>query len=275
MTNDKNIIIHDDQDSVDMVYDISDRIFELRDALSIDIISKNIIDRFDTAVDYETTNYVTKFKDTYDRLKDTTLYEGDINILNNALQELSEIIVVCLKNKYCVGVGEDIDDDLTTNLNEFLNKIETLYEFFVIRNYTNIKDYFKTNLIQHKTDYIEKYKAAIDDKSIDDLFLNQDKKKYKDTSDAIIIHYINDIINDIKAEITSSYDFFKDIVNLDLFEEYNNRMYNLLINYGTDFVIYDDTEAVKKYLSILDKNEIFVALRNDLLSDILIDVKLN
>lgn len=271
----QNIVISDDQGNNNMIYDISDRIFELRDDLSLDIISKNIIDRFDEPVNYETTNYITKFKERYNILKEASMFDGDIDILNNALQEISQLVLVNLNTKYFVGIGDDIDDDLSIDINEYLDKIETLYNFFVVRHYTNIKDYFKAKMIKKKTDYIEKYKMALDDKSYDDLFLSQDKKKFKDLSDAIIVHFINDIISDVRSEITSAYDLFKEITETDLFEEYNNRMHEMIINYGNEFMVLDDHKAAEKYLNILNNDEIMVSLRNDILSMFLIDAQLN
>jgi len=270
-----NIIITDDQDNNNVIYDISDRIYELRDDLSLDILSRNILDMFETNNNYETTNYVTKFKEKYLQLKELNAFDGDEDILNQSLQELTELILANLKVKFKIGVGNDIDGDLIFDLTEYLEKVETVYNFFIVRHYTNIKDYFKYKLLQNKMDFIERYKTALDDKTYDDLFLSQDKKKYVDVSDAIIIHFINDIISDIKSEVHSGYDFFKEIVNLDLYEEYNNRMYELLCNYGTDFFIENDQDAADAYLEILNDNEIFVSLRNELLEIYKQDVKLS
>lgn len=271
---DSNIIIIDDQGDMEFSANVSDRIFELRDELSLDIISRNVVDKFNEPKIYETTNYVTKFKETYNLLKESTWFDGDESIINNAVQELTDLIILNLNDKFSVGVGQDIDDNLIIDLDEFLDHIECLYNFFIVRRYTNIADYFKAKLIQNKFDILERYKMAMDDKTYSDLFLSQDKKKYDDSANAIIVHYIGDIISDIRSEITSAYNFFKEIVNLDLYEEYNNRMNELLINYGAEFVIYNDQEAVEKYLSILDNDEVFVSLRNELLSKFLEDARL-
>ena len=271
----KNFVVQDDQDNSDYIYDISERIFELRDEMSFDIISKNILDSFDEPKNYETLNYVSKFKEKYLELKDKDLFVGDEEIINNALSELSSLVIENLKSKLFVGIGNELDDGLYVNINEYLDQVETLYNFFVVRRYTNIKDYFKSKILQNKLAFIEKYKMALDDKTYDDLFLAQDKRKFRDISDAIIIHFINDIIGDIKSTITSAYDFFKDIVNLDFYEEFNNRFNEMLVNYGTDLLIIDNTGAAEAYLSILDNPEIYVSLRNDLLSLFLQDAQLS
>lgn len=271
----KNFVVQDDQDNSDYIYDISERIFELRDEMSFDIISKNILDSFDEPKNYETLNYVSKFKEKYLELKDKDLFVGDEEIINNALSELSTLVIENLKSKLFVGIGNELDDGLYVNINEYLDQVETLYNFFIVRRYTNIKDYFKSKILQNKLAFIEKYKMALDDKTYDDLFLAQDKRKFRDISDAIIIHFINDIIGDIKSTITSAYDFFKDIVNLDFYEEFNNRFNEMLVNYGTDLLIIDNTGAADAYLSILDNPEIYVSLRNDLLSLFLQDAQLS
>lgn len=271
----KNFVIQDDQDNNDVIFDISERLFELRDEMSLDIISTNISDSFNEPKNYEIINYVTKFKNKYLELKELNKFDGDIDIINNALSELSELVLSNLKAKLYVGIGNELDDGLYVNIEEYLDEVETLYNFFVVRRYTNIKDYFKSKILQNKLQFIEKYKMALDDKEYDDLFLNQDKRKFRDISDAIIIHFINDIIADVRSMVTSAYDFFKDIVNLDLYEEYNNKFNNMLQNYGTDLLILDDVAAAEAYLSILDDAEISVSLRNDLLSLFLQDAQLS
>ena len=275
MLNDENIIITDDQDNNDVIFDISDRIFELRDQVSLDIISRNILEMFDAPKNYDTTNYVTKFKEKYHILREREDFAGDVEILNNSLQELTQLVLTNLNVKYHVGLGLDIDDDLVIDIDDYLNNVETLYNFFVVRHYSNIKDYFKSKLLQNKINFIEKYKMALDDKTYDDLFLNQDKKKFNDVSDAVIVHFITDIIDDIRSEITSGFEFFKEIVNLDLYEEFNNRMNEMIENYGNELVILDDHKAAKEYLAILDNDEISVTLRNDLLSMFLADIVLS
>lgn len=272
---DASIIIVDDQGTAnDGIFDISDRIFELRDQTSIDLISKNINDAFSENSVIEGTNYVTRFKERYDMLKGQSKYDGDIDILNNSLQELCEIVSANLSVKRHVAPGKSIDDDAITDLDSYLADIETLYEFFVVRRYTNVRDYFKSRFIKGKVDFVERYKDALDGKD-GDVFLAQDKKKYKDISDAIVIHFANDIISDIRSEIAGGYDFFKNIVDLDLYEEFNSRMSDMLINYGSSFAVVDDAKAAEDYLSFLDDDEVAVTLRNDILTAILQEADIN
>ena len=79
----------------------------------------------------------------------------------------------------------------------------------------------------------------------------------------------------LRSEVTSGFELFKEIVNLDLYEEYNNRMHEMIENYGNELLILDDHKAAAAYLALLDDNEISVTLRNDLLSIFLADIKLS
>lgn len=272
---DANIIIVDDQGTAnDGIFDISDRVFELRDQTSLDLISKNINDAFVDSSVIEGPNYVTRFKDRYYFLRDQSKYDGDADILNGALQELCDIVSANLSVRRHVNLGKALDDGSAIDIDAYLDDVETMYEFFVVRRYSNVRDYFRSRFIRNKVEFIERYKDAIDGKD-GDLFFAQDKKKYKDVSDALMIHFANDIIADIRSEISGGYDFFKDIVNLDLYEEFNSRMSDMLTNYGTSFVVVDDAKAAEDYLSFLDDDEVAVTLRNDILSAVLQEADIN
>ena len=264
-----NIIISDDSVETNLLYDITDRIFELRDQLSLDIISKNIIENIDKPTTYRSINYVTKFKENYLRLLNNNQYDGDEEILNGAFLELAQLILTNLSVKFNVTIGDDIADGYVNDIEKYMDKLETLYEFFVVRRYENIRDYFKVQLLKHKLDFVEKYKNILDDKTHEDIFLNINKKKFSDPTASIIIYFIDDIVSDIQSTITSAYDFFKDIINLDLFEEFNNRLNEMFINFGNDFMILGDTEAVSQYLSMLNDKEIRITLENDMLAAVL------
>lgn len=276
MDTENNIIVDEDDSSEDSAETtVADRIFEIRDRVSFEIIAKNIVQRFKEPSVIESINYISKFKENYLQAKTETQSDSDKQILDSTLQDLCQLVYANMASVYQVGIGADYDEDNGVRPDEALDTAETLYEFFIVRHYTNIKDYFISNLVSKKLEYVERYKAALDEKTYDDLFLSQDKKKYMDISDAIIIHFINDIIADIRSTAKSGYDLFKDIAETDLFEEYNNRMYELLQNYGTMFVISDDAQAAASYLRILDDSEIYTALRNDMLSTLLQEASLS
>lgn len=270
MDNLNEYIIVDDQGEQPRTENVSDLILELRDKLSVDIVEFNVNEAFTNPVTYERINYLTKFIQNYDDLI-SNADEIEVQIINGALQEISDLICTNMNIYFDVDLGLKLDDDLMLDIKEYLTNIETLYTFLVIRRYTNIRDYFKNKLLSDRLMYIEKYKNALNDENNNDLFLAQDKKKYTDLSTAIIIHFINDIIQDIRSGITSGYTFFDDIINLDLFEDTNYKMSSLLMNYTNDVVFLDDNTVAVKYLSILDNDEIFVNLRNDLLTSLVQD----
>ena len=264
------IIITDDNNDSNLLYDITDRIFELRDQLSLDIISKNIIENIDNPVTYRTINYVTKFKENYNRIKEENLFDNDLEIINEYFAELSQLILTKLSLKFNVTIGNNINDDTITDIDSYIDKLETMYEFFVVRRYDNIRDYFKVQLLKNKINFVEKYKNVLEENNAhEDIFFNINKKKFSDPIASIIIYYVDDIVSDIQSNIVSAYDFFKDIISLDLFEEYNNRMNDMIINFGNDLMILNDTEAVNQYLSILNDKEIRITLENDILATIL------
>ena len=270
------IIITDDNNDSNLLYDITDRIFELRDQLSLDIISKNIIENIDNPVTYRTINYVTKFKENYNRIKEENLFSNDLEIINEYFAELSQLILTKLSLKFNVTIGNNINDDTVMDIDSYIDKLETMYEFFVVRRYDNIRDYFKVQLLKNKINFVEKYKNVLEENNAhEDIFFNINKKKFSDPVASIIIYYVDDIVSDIQSNIVSAYDFFKDIISLDLFEEYNNRMNDMIINFGNDLMILNDTEAVNQYLSILNDKEIRITLENDILATILDDSTLS
>ena len=79
------------------------------------------------------------------------------------------------------------------------------------------------------------------------------------------MHFMNEIIQDIKDSIVSAFDLFKSICNIDIYEEYNHRMSELLFNYGNKIVINNDAEAAKLYLRPLENSLVFSEIRNNIL----------
>ena len=79
------------------------------------------------------------------------------------------------------------------------------------------------------------------------------------------MHFLNEIMHDIISETTSAYDLFKTIANLDIYEEYNNRMSELLIDYGAKIVLNNDIHSAKLYLKPLEKASTFSEIRNAVL----------
>lgn len=276
MNNDDFKIEIIDETEYDLFYDISDRILRARDRLSLDIVSKNILENFEYPQMAESINYVSKFKEAYILEKENNIvFPEDIEIVNEALTELCQIVLTGLNTKFFVSLGDNVEDDTVSDLKELLDNIEALYEFFIVRHYTNLKDYFKNKIMNNKLKFVEQYKTVLEEDKAEDLFLSQDNRKFKDKADSIILHFINEIIHDIRSDIESGYEFFKEIVNLDLYEEVNHKVSELLNNYGNDIVMLDDSAAAKAYLKVLDDPEFFNTMKNDILVLYLEDVMIN
>ena len=101
------------------------------------------------------------------------------------------------------------------------------------------------------------------------------KKKFKNFDDVLICNFISDIIFDIMEMYESGYELFKAIVNLDLYEVFNNRMLDLLINYGEGIVFLSDAKASEKYFAILQDKDTFIEIRNEILLKYLENVEVD
>lgn len=264
-----------DIDSDDEVYvDTSSKILELSDKLAEDIILENIEEQLEGELDPLKTciNYVSLFKEKYSAIdEDDEDYDRDY--IFDAITRVASAVNEGLKNRYEVEVGDDLE--IVTPV-EYLNDMETLYEFLYIRNYENLVDYFKSELYRNKEYFIAAYSALMEeDAHAKDLFVVQSKKKFKNKDDVLIMHFLNDILNDIRSKVDSGLELFKSITELDIYEEYNNRMSEMLINYGDKIVLNHDAETAKLYLKPLDNPDIYAELRNTILMDYLEKCELN
>jgi hypothetical protein len=245
-------------------FDISEKILKLSDELAEDIILTNIKDQLESKLDLFTDklNYVTLFREKYSYITpENTFY--DKNYIRTALLKVTELVSKLLESKYGVKLGTDLDYVFP---DEYLKDMETMYEFFFIRHFKNLVWYFNQQLQTRKADLIERYRELIqEDEHKDDIFVVQAKKKFRNFEDVIIIHFINDIIDDIREYSPSGYVLFDAIVNTDYYEEFNNRMGELLENYGNKVVFSGDREVFEIYMSVLDDQEVRNELRNEIL----------
>ena len=272
--NTNNLILSDELDRGEVEdFDIASRILSLSDQLSEEIVLANITDHIDGKTPFvDRINYLTLYKEKLDNLRtdpdnvDLQEYMTEITV------RVLEKVGLGLKKRYAVGLGRDLSE--TTDIFTYLEDIETLYEFFFIRNYENVKDLLYKTLILKKEYFVDRYKEIYAEKE-EDVFISADKKKFKNSDDAIIVNYISDIIYDIKAMYESGFELFKTIVNYDLYELYNNRMENLLIDYGNGIVFTSDTRAADKYLSLLNNKDHFISLRNEVLLNYLETVEVD
>lgn len=259
---DKNLFIEDVQDSTDEEYDIADRIFQLKDHLSEEIIFRNIEESIRSKDAEERVNYVTLFRNKYKQITpDHPLYNKEY--LYDSIGKIGRVVLENLEDCYGVTLGEQYDDYV--DLDEYLEDLETLYEFFVVRNYENLRYLLFNELMKRKKEFAESY-ASMDEGMNEDLFFSQSKKKFKDYDDSVIMHYLTDIISDICSSEVSALNLYNKMVNISVFEEYNFRMNKLIENYGNRLVITDDVESAKKYFSVLNVQSIFYEMRNDIIN---------
>lgn len=245
-------------------FDTSEKILKLNDKLAEDIVLKSIGEQLTGEIDAlsEHINYVSLFKEKYDAI-DPSDNCYDETYMKESLARVSTLIGECIKIKYGVELGEDLD---FVSPAEYLEDMETLYEFLFIRHFENLTNYLKNYLFKNRNAFLDVYRPLMnDDVHSKDLFVIQSKKKFKNFDDVIIMHFLSEIIMDIKDKTVSAYELFKEIVNLDLFEEFNHRMFELLINYGNKIVLNNDNETAMKYLKPLENKTLFSEIRNTIL----------
>ena len=254
--------------------DTAERILKLTDTLAEDIILENIAEQLESGIDTLATriNYVSLFREKYDSITpEMDCYDEEY--MKVSMGKVGRLLSTGIKEKFGVELGEDLDYSTPA---QYLTDMETLYEFLFIRHYENLVSYFKNKLRKNKIEFVRSYeKLMSEEEHSKDLFVVQSKKKFKNFEDVIIMHFIGEIISDIRELTTSGYDLFQEITDLDLYEEYNNRMSELLVNYGNKIVINDDDLAASLYLAPLDNKALFAELRNSLLLSYLEDCELN
>jgi hypothetical protein len=132
----------------DEYYDISEKIMELSDELSEEIILSNIAEQLEGKMDIftEKMNYVSLFREKYSEItSDTVFYDKEY--IRGALTRVTVLVGGLLKGRYGVSLGNDLDFYFP---DDYLKDMETIYEFFFIRHFENLKDYFFTQLQQNR-----------------------------------------------------------------------------------------------------------------------------
>jgi len=263
-------IVSENEENLEETYNVGEKILLLSDSLAEDIVLDSISEQLearDPDVISSKINYIRLFREKYSSISpDDDLYDPE------AMEEIGERVVEVaggkLRERYGVSLNIDLDYQ---SIETCLEGLETLYEFLFIRQFQNLSDYISARLKREKDTFVEKYTAIMEEnpKHSEDIFMIQSKKKFKNNSDVIIMHFLNEIIHDILDTTESAYDLFLEIANLDLYEEYNNKMSELLIQYGNKLVIDDDAEACKKYLSMANDSTSFSEIRNAVLLDFL------
>lgn len=255
-------------------FSTADKILKLSDYLAEEIIIDNIEQQLEAEIDTLTDrlNYISFFREKYEAISsDDDYYDKDY--LCSALENVSTLTSQLIEKRYGVKLGEDLE---FANPIDYMRDMETLYEFLFIRNYENIVNYISFKLQKNRAEFIKKYSDSIqEEQHSKDLFVIQARKKFKDTDDVTLMHFLNEIIEDIVDSTESAYLLFDTIVNLDLFEEFNNRMSELLQNYGNKIVLNDDFGSAKLYLKPLKTPSVKNEVRNQVLMKYLEGVEVN
>lgn len=244
-------------------FSTADQILKLSDELSEEIVLENIKEQLNGKLDTTSRriNYVTLFREKYENI-DTSSDVYNLEYMQDTLARVTDLVMEGINNKYSVRLGEDLDFRLPT---EYLADVEVLYEFLFIRHFENLTTYFINNIRKNKDLFIERYSKLISEEPHNkDLFVIQAKRRFKNTDDVIIIHFMDDIMSDIVSMTESGYDLFRSIISSDLYEEFNNRMSEIMDNYGNGFVVDNDYSCANKYLTPLKDSVIHSELKNKL-----------
>ncbi len=266
-------ILIEEKEEEKETYSIVERIQNLDEDLSIDIVIKNIKDQIEGKTSLiDMVNFVTLFKERVEKNKEDIITSDLKEHFLDRINELIDLVSFGLREIYSVEIGEDTDE--TVDIIELLEKYEVLYEFFFIRNYENIRDVIYRYIINNKQIIADRYRDVFNNEEEQDLFVLQDKKKFKNFEDNLILNYITEIIYDIRATYNSGLGLFKEITFIDLYETYNNKMDEMLINYGKELTIIDDNEASDKYFAITDDMEYFTNIRNEIVLKLLKNIEM-
>lgn len=248
-------------------YDTSEKILRLSDELSEEIILDNINQQLNGQVDDHTDkiNYVRLFREKFEKIdSDSDYYDKDY--MAASVDRLGELVSAGLAKRYYIL---PVRSDYTTP-EEYLRTLEVLYEFLYIRQYTNLVDFIERKIDANKELFASKYEAKIqDEEHANDLFVIQSRKKFKNESDIAILHFLNEIIDDICSDTTSAYVLFDEICGIDKFEVYNYEMSEMILNYGAKMTILDDAKAAGLYIAPLLSNTERDSLRSRIWSDYL------
>lgn len=272
-TNNLNLAYEIDEDETAASSDIASRILSLSDSLSEEIVLTNINDHISGNSPWPgRINYISSYREKVEAART----DPDNLDLSEFIREITERVIATvldgLKKNYSVSIGRDLEE--SNDIYKYLEDIETLYEFFFVRNYENVKDILYKTLITKRQYFIDRYRELYNDQD-EDLFITTQKKKFKNFDDVLICNFISDIIFDIMEMYESGYELFKAIVNLDLYEVFNNRMLDLLINYGEGIVFLSDAKASEKYFAILQDKDTFIEIRNEILLKYLENVEVD
>ena len=170
-TNNLNLAYEIDEDETAASSDIASRILSLSDSLSEEIVLTNINDHISGNSPWPgRINYISSYRE---KVEDARTDPDNLD-LSEFIREITERVIATvldgLKKNYSVSIGRDLEE--SNDIYKYLEDIETLYEFFFVRNYENVKDILYKTLITKRQYFIESY-IMIKTK----IFLLQHKKR--------------------------------------------------------------------------------------------------
>ena len=240
---------------------VAEKILALSDRLSENIILENISQQFEEKNDIfaDKFNYVALYKNKYKNILPEDP-EYDKEYMFESLERVTSLVANGLETKFGVKLGREIDEYA---LDEYLLDMEAIYEFFYVRQFSNLVDFFDLKLAENRNEYLDAYSPLMSsEEHSKDVFVQRAKRKFKFFDDVIILHFLREILNDIRSEEESASELFKDIINADPFEECNARMDDLVSNYGAGISFVGDRETYSRYMMILDEPGIMDELEN-------------
>lgn len=252
------------EDDPDEEYlDVTERILKLSDRLSEDIILHNIEEQLDSKmVPYaKRVNYVTLFKKKVNKLNTNSVIYNK-GYIEEIAERVKDLVLEKMEDKFSVSIGNTSDFYFYP---EFLDDLENLYEFVFVRQFENLVKYFLFMIRKMKTQIVTRFSAEMaDEENANDIFVSTMRKKFKNESDVIILHFISEIVDFIIESSDSAYDLYTDIANLDPFETVSIHILKMLENYGNGIVFKNDITAYQKYFEPLQDQEV----RNEFLNEI-------
>lgn len=251
------------QEDEDEYFDVSDKILKLSDRLSEDIILKNIEDQLKEGMRplEKRFNYISLFKKKLRELnKNSSIYSRDT--IEDISKRVKDLVLALIDEKYSVNIGNESDFYFAP---EYLDDLETIYEFLFVRHFSNLVNYFCFMINKMRAQILAKFGSSIqDDKDSTDVFLSMLRSKFKNGSDVVIIHFLSEIVDMVMESFDSAFDLLKDIANLDPYETVSANINELLENYGNGIVFSNDRIAYDKYMEPMRRQE----YRNEIMNSI-------
>ena len=262
------------QDDADEYFDVADKILKLSDRLSEDIILRNIESQMTgKLVPYaKRFNYITLFKKKINSInKNSSIYSKEY--IDNVSERVKELVLNIMKEKYSVSIGNESDFYFPA---QYLEALEAIYEFFFVRHFENLVNYFLYMIRKMNTQIVSKFTVQLqEDSTANDIFLLALRKKFKNEDDIIIIHFLSEIVDFIIESFDSAFDLFNDIADSDPFEVTSIYIKKLLENYGNGIIFKNDRDAYLKYFEPVTSGEVRNELLNDIKMRFLEDCQLN